>query len=75
MVCAAVQTARRPAPMVAIMNKHQIKGLIKKAKGKIKEATGRIIGNKSLEEKGKSQKNAGQVQAVYGDIKDNLNEK
>jgi len=75
MVCAAVQTARRPAPMLVIMNKHQIKGRIKKAEGKIKEATGRIIGNKSLQEKGEAQKTAGKVQAVYGDIKDNLNEK
>jgi len=61
--------------MLLVMNKHQVKGRVKRAEGKIKEATGRIIGNKSLEEKGEAQKTAGKVQAVYGDIKDNLNEK
>jgi uncharacterized protein YjbJ (UPF0337 family) len=57
------------------MNKHQFKGRIKEAEGTIIEATGRIIGNKSLEEKGRAQKTAGKVQAVYGDIKENINEK
>lgn len=75
MVCAAVQTARCSEPMLLVMNKHQVKGRVKRAEGKIKEATGRIVGNKSLEEKGRAQKTAGKVEAVYGDIKDNLNEK
>jgi uncharacterized protein YjbJ (UPF0337 family) len=56
------------------MNKHQFKGRIKEAEGAIKEATGRIIGNKTLEEKGRAQKTAGKVQAVYGDIKENIDE-
>ena len=67
--------ARNSQPMFPIMNKHQVKGRIKEAEGKIKKATGRIIDNKRLEEKGKAQKTAGKVQAVYGDIKKNLNER
>jgi uncharacterized protein YjbJ (UPF0337 family) len=38
------------------MNKDQVKGRIKNAEGKLKEVTGKIVGNKSLEAKGKSRK-------------------
>ena len=48
-----------------VMNKNQVKGRIKEAEGKVKEVTGQVVGNKSLEEKGK-------VQAGYGDLKDDL---
>jgi uncharacterized protein YjbJ (UPF0337 family) len=54
------------------MNKDQIKGRIEKAIGKVKEATGRIAGNKTLEQKGKIGKALGSVQAGYGDLKDDL---
>ena len=54
------------------MNKDQIKGRIKKAKGTVKEATGKLTGKDSLEQKGKLQKAAGKAQAVYGDIKKDL---
>jgi serine protease Do len=38
------------------LNKDQIKGRIKEAEGKLKEVAGRIVGNESLEAKGKTQK-------------------
>jgi uncharacterized protein YjbJ (UPF0337 family) len=51
------------------INKDQIKGRVKEAEGKIKEVTGAIVGDKTMEEKGKNKKNLGKVQAKYGDIK------
>jgi uncharacterized protein YjbJ (UPF0337 family) len=48
------------APILLIMNKDQFKGRMKKVDGTIKEVIGRIIGNKSLEEKGRAQKTLGQ---------------
>lgn len=51
------------------MNKDQVKGRIKGAEGKIKEVIGQITGNKALEEKGRVEKVAGDVQATYGDGK------
>jgi len=54
------------------MNKDQVKGRIKAAEGKVKQVTGKIVGNKSLEEEGMVQKIVGKVQAGYGDLKDDL---
>lgn len=54
------------------MNKDQVKGRLKEAKGKVKEVTGKIIGNKSLEQEGKIQKLTGDVQADFGDLKNDL---
>ena len=54
------------------MDKNQVKGRIKEAEGKAKEITGKIVGNKSLEEKGKVQKTVGKVQAGYGDLKNDI---
>jgi len=51
------------------MNKDQIKGRIKKAKGAVKETAGKVTGKEKLEQKGKLQKTAGKAQAGYGDIK------
>jgi uncharacterized protein YjbJ (UPF0337 family) len=56
-----------------IMNKDQVKGRIKKSEGKIKEVTGKVVGNKTLEEKGRFQKNVGKAQSSYGDLKKDLN--
>ena len=50
------------------MNKDQVKGRIKEAKGKVKEVAGQIVGDKLLEAKGKVQKAAGNLQARLGDI-------
>jgi uncharacterized protein YjbJ (UPF0337 family) len=54
------------------MDKNQVKGRIKDAEGKAKEITGKIVGNKSLEEKGKAQKTVGKIQAGYGDLKNDI---
>ena len=51
------------------LNKDQIKGRIKEAKGKIKEVAGHMVGNESLEAKGKTQKLMGEAQAKFGDVK------
>ena len=45
------------------LNKDQIKGRAKEAKGKIKEVTGDLVGNEKLETKGKIEKNLGKAQA------------
>ena len=55
-----------------IMNKDQVKGRLKEAEGKVKEVTGKIVGNKSLEIKGKVEKTAGKVQAGYGDFRNEV---
>ena len=54
------------------MNKDQVKGGLKETKGTIKEVTGKIVGKKSLEQKGKVEKVAGQIQSGYGDLKEDL---
>jgi uncharacterized protein YjbJ (UPF0337 family) len=54
------------------MNKDQVKGQIKQVKGHIKEATGKVIGDDTLENKGKAQHAAGKVQATYGDLKEEV---
>jgi uncharacterized protein YjbJ (UPF0337 family) len=50
------------------MNKKQFKGRIKELIGTIREDTGRILGNKSIEEQGRAQIVAGKAQAFYGDV-------
>lgn len=54
------------------MNKHQVKGRIQQAKGKAKEVAGKIVGNKTLEVKGKVGNAAGKAQTGYGDLKDDV---
>lgn len=54
------------------MNKNQIKGCIEQAKGQLKQVTGRVIGNKELEQKGRIQKAGGKVQSGYGDAKEDI---
>jgi len=54
------------------VNKDQIKGRAKEAKGKIKEVTGDLVGNEKLENKGKIEKNLGKAQAKVGDVKQDL---
>ena len=54
------------------MNKDQVKGRIKEAKGAAKEVAGKVTGKESLEQKGKLQKAAGKVQKGYGDIKSDI---
>jgi uncharacterized protein YjbJ (UPF0337 family) len=53
-------------------NKDQVKGRIKEAEGKVKEVAGKLVGNETLEAKGKVQKTLGQAQAKYGDVKQDM---
>ncbi|MDR6499750.1 CsbD family protein [Burkholderia sp. DN3021] len=52
------------------MNKDQVKGVAKKAKGKVNEVIGRATGNVKQEIKGDAQQVAGEVQKKYGDAKE-----
>lgn len=54
------------------MNKDQFKGRAKEAEGKVKEVAGKLIGDKTLEAKGKTEKVLGKVQATHGDLKNDL---
>lgn len=54
------------------VNKDQIKGRAREAKGKLKEVTGNLVGNEKLQTKGRIEKNLGKVQAKIGDIKQDL---
>ena len=56
------------------MNKDQVKGRVKEAKGKIKEVAGVLIGNETMEAKGKVQRVVGQAQAKFGDVKQDVKE-
>jgi len=51
------------------MNKDQIKGRFEETKGKVKQVTGKAVGNRELEHKGRVQKAGGKIQAGYGDLK------
>jgi uncharacterized protein YjbJ (UPF0337 family) len=51
------------------INKDQAEGRIKEAEGKIKEVAGKLVGNETLEAKGKVQKIVGEAQAKFGDVK------
>lgn len=56
----------------SIMNKDQVKGRIKEAKGKAKEIAGKVVGNKDLEQEGKIENADGKVQAGYGDLREDV---
>jgi uncharacterized protein YjbJ (UPF0337 family) len=54
------------------MNKDQVKGRAEEAKGKVKQATGKAVGDRELEHKGRIQKAGGKIQAGYGDLKEDI---
>lgn len=54
------------------MNTDQVKGRAKEVEGTVKEVTGKAVGNKRLEEKGRFEKNVGKVQAGLGDLREDL---
>jgi uncharacterized protein YjbJ (UPF0337 family) len=54
------------------MNKDQVKGRVNQAKGRVKKVAGKVVGNKDLERKGKTQNATGEVQAKYGDLKEDI---
>jgi uncharacterized protein YjbJ (UPF0337 family) len=53
-------------------NKDQVEGRVKEVKGTIKEVAGRMVGNESLEAKGKVQKVVGKAQAKFDDVKQDM---
>lgn len=61
-----------PTHLEQLMNKDQIKGQVNQVHGKIKEATGKIVGDKTLENKGKIQNISGKIQENYGDLKEDI---
>ncbi len=54
------------------MNKDQVKGRVKQVKGKAKQMAGIVVGDKTLEQKGRVQNAVGKAQAGYGDLKKDL---
>lgn len=54
------------------MTKKQIEGHLREAEGKVKEVTGKLVGNKRLEEKGKAEKLAGKHEAARADLKGDI---
>jgi uncharacterized protein YjbJ (UPF0337 family) len=75
------RAAERSAPAVCrhhcqeqdmTINKDQVKGRVKEVKGKIKEVAGNLVGNESLEAKGTVQRLAGEAQAKFGDVKQDM---
>lgn len=55
-----------------MVNKDQVKGVAKQAKGAVKEAAGKATGDRQMQASGTADKIAGKVQKAYGDVKDNL---
>ena len=54
------------------VNKDQVQGRVEEVKGTVNEATGKVLGDKTLENKGNIQKNFGKVQAKVGDFEKDL---
>lgn len=54
------------------MNKDQVKGQYKQAKGNVKETAGKILGDKDMENRGKAQNTIGKIQGGYGDLKEDI---
>jgi uncharacterized protein YjbJ (UPF0337 family) len=52
------------------MDKDRINGSAEQAKGAVKEATGKVLGDKKLENEGKTDKAVGKVQNAVGGFKD-----
>jgi uncharacterized protein YjbJ (UPF0337 family) len=54
------------------MNKKQIEGRVKVVKGRIKEATGKLVGDKAMQRKGKAEKGAAEKKVLYEDLKQDV---
>ncbi|BAN46453.1 CsbD family protein [Metapseudomonas resinovorans] len=54
------------------MNKDQFEGKVDQLKGLIKETTGRLFGNQRLENAGKAQNAAGNIQEKVGDSREDI---
>jgi uncharacterized protein YjbJ (UPF0337 family) len=55
-----------------MVNRDQIEGVAKQAKGAVKDAAGKITGSTSTQAEGKAEKVAGKVQKAYGDAKEKV---
>ncbi len=55
-----------------MVNKDQVKGVAKQAKGAVKEAAGKVTGNKKTQDEGTAEKIAGKIQKSYGDTKEKI---
>jgi len=55
-----------------MVNKDQVAGVAKQAKGAIKESVGKATGNKQTQAEGMGEKVAGKVQKGYGDAKERI---
>lgn len=49
------------------INKARVKGLVEEATGAVKESAGKLVGNKTLELKGKVQKVIGKAKVAFSD--------
>ena len=54
------------------VNKDQVEGRTKEVEGKINEVVGKVVGDKTLEVKGKVQQIGGGAQAKLGDVRQDL---
>ena len=52
-----------------MVDKNQVKGLARQAKGSVKQAVGKATGNRRVEMEGALEKSAGKVQKAFGDLK------
>jgi uncharacterized protein YjbJ (UPF0337 family) len=55
-----------------MVNKDQVSGVARQAKGAVTEAAGKITGNRKTELKGKAEKVEGKVQKAVGDVKEKV---
>ena len=55
-----------------MVNKDQVKGVAKQAKGAVKEAVGKATGSRKTEYEGKAEKVAGNVQKGFGDAREKV---
>lgn len=55
-----------------MVNKDQVGGVMKQAKGAVKQAAGKATGNRQTEAEGTADKIAGKIQKGYGDLKEKV---
>jgi uncharacterized protein YjbJ (UPF0337 family) len=68
----SVDTRKFNSGDAIMVNKDQVSGVAKQAKGAVTEAAGKLTGNKKTELKGKAEKVEGKVQKAAGDIKEKV---
>lgn len=54
---------------MAIFNKDEVKGKVKKGKGWVKDKAGEVTGDRSLEAEGEADRAAGETQETWGKFK------